>query len=156
MLPSDWTGPWLQAAVFCEKVLNEQDGVLSAIRIVDRINVAGGHGAPETMPPVTINLFAFLAFKAGSARGSATIRLRQEDPSGLRAPPLLFQALFEGEDRGVNLVFNVNFEVRLEGLHWFDVLVGDVLVTRMPLRVVYQRVTFGGFGAPGPPPGPAA
>lgn len=29
------TGPFLQMAVFCERLLEEKDGVLSAIRIID-------------------------------------------------------------------------------------------------------------------------
>ena len=40
-MPGDYpfaTGPYLEAAFFCEKVLQEIDGTKSAIRIVDRIN----------------------------------------------------------------------------------------------------------------------
>lgn len=39
--------PSIQAAALCEKVLKEQDGVLSAIRIVDTFGVA----IPENVPP---------------------------------------------------------------------------------------------------------
>ena len=44
-------GPNVVAAVFCEKVLQEKDGVLSAIRIVDRFTVSveapSGAAPPE-------------------------------------------------------------------------------------------------------------
>ena len=50
-------GPFLQSALICEKVLQEQDGVLSAIRIIDRIYfVIGpdgqlfGAAAPSRVP----------------------------------------------------------------------------------------------------------
>ncbi len=34
-------GPYLQAAFFCERLLEEADGVLSAIRIVDTVTISG-------------------------------------------------------------------------------------------------------------------
>lgn len=46
---------------------------------------------------------------------------------------------FEG--RGyTGAVIDVNLDVGLEheGLYWFDVLLDDQLLTRVPLRVVYQ------------------
>jgi hypothetical protein len=40
-------GPYIGAAFLCEKILQEKDGVLSAIRIVDRItHSAVGPEAP--------------------------------------------------------------------------------------------------------------
>ena len=41
------SGPYLAAAVLCEKVLQEKDGVLSAIRLVDRFIIT----ASGTQPP---------------------------------------------------------------------------------------------------------
>ncbi len=35
-------GPYLVMAVFCDKVLQENNGVLSVIRVVDRLNVSDG------------------------------------------------------------------------------------------------------------------
>jgi hypothetical protein len=137
--------PYLAAAFFCERVLQEQDGVLSAIRVVDRfIQRAQGPSAPEDMPVFSVALTAFLSFKSGAARGRSTIHLRQESPSGVRGPELSLPVLFEGEDRGANLVLDINFQADQEGLYWFDVLLDDLLVTRMPLRVLYQRITTGG------------
>jgi hypothetical protein len=34
---SNGDGPFLQTAVICEKVLQEQDGAVSAIRLIDRV-----------------------------------------------------------------------------------------------------------------------
>ena len=49
------TGPFIAAAVICENVLNEQDGVLSVIRIIDRlIQQAVGPEPPDDMPPLVI------------------------------------------------------------------------------------------------------
>lgn len=47
---------------------------------------------------------------------------------------------FEGQDRGVNVVLNINFAAEEEGIYWFDVLLHEQLVTRIPLRILYQRI----------------
>ena len=43
----DLGGPYLHAAHFCEKLLTEKDGVLSAIRIIDRITVTASGATPR-------------------------------------------------------------------------------------------------------------
>lgn len=44
-------GPYVQVAAFCEKVLVEQDGVVTLVRLIDRLtHQAVGPGAPEKMP----------------------------------------------------------------------------------------------------------
>jgi hypothetical protein len=142
-------GPYIQVAALCEKVLQEKDGVLSVIRVVDRIiSTAAGAAPPERMPPVPINLTALLSFKSGFVRGSYTMTLRTRTPSGrYMSPELAMPVLFEGdEDRGANLIVNVNLQADEEGLYWFDVLLGGRVLTRMPLRVVYRPIRMGTSG----------
>jgi hypothetical protein len=134
-------GPWLSMAVFCEKVLEDKDGVLSAIRIVDRFFLtASGPAAPEKMPPTPFQFSALLAFKSGFARGSYTVRLRPRTPSNVPLPEQSVPILLEGEDRGAYVHMQLNMTIKEDGLYWFDVSLGESLVTRMPLRVVYQRL----------------
>jgi hypothetical protein len=53
------SGPYLAAAILCEKVLQEKDETISIIRMVDRISVTvNASEAPETMPPTVINIIA--------------------------------------------------------------------------------------------------
>lgn len=142
-------GPYLQMAIFCERVLQERDGVISAIRIIDRITrAASGPATPEEMPPVPVNLFVLLAFKSGSARGRHTVHLRPEDPSGLKLAETSLPILFEAEDQGAVITLNLGFEAQHEGLYWFDVSLDEELITRMPLRVVYQRLSLGSASGP--------
>jgi hypothetical protein len=54
-------------------------------------------------------------------------------------PPQTTEVLFEGEDRGVNLILNFQLEA-LEGIFWIGLRVNDQVLTRTPLRVIYQRV----------------
>ncbi len=138
-------GPYLQAAIFCERVLQEQDGVLSVIRIVDRLTVtASGPQPPDQMPPTLINLSTVITLKSGFARGSYALRLIPTTPSGKQLRETSVGVLFEGgEDRGVNVLLNIQLQAEEDGLYWFDVLLADQLLTRMPLRLVYQRLSLG-------------
>jgi hypothetical protein len=147
-------GPWVQLACVCERVLQEQDGVLSLIRVVDRLMLgATGPEPPDEMPKMPVNFTLLVALKGGAARGRFQVRLTLEAPSGERMPTeATLPVLFEGEDRGVNLVVPVGLELDQEGVYWFDVWLGprygqpEELLTRVPLRIVYQPQT-----APGPP-----
>jgi hypothetical protein len=145
-------GPWLAAAVFCEKVIEDKEGALTLVRIVDRITTtAVGQGTPDEMPPTPITIALVAAFKSGTAKGRSDFRIEVEAPTGLRTP--IAQALsviFEGEDRGANLVLNLQFKAEHEGLYWFDLFLDKGLVTRVPLRVVYQRQETGGSARLGP------
>jgi hypothetical protein len=128
--------------VLCDKVLQEQDGVLSLIRVVDRIfQTAVGPTAPTEMPLVAVNLTLVVMFKSGDARGRYPMTIRLEAPSGQVVNEMQFPVLLEGEgDRGANLTLGVQLQLDQEGLYWFDVLFGDEqrMLARVPLRIVYQ------------------
>jgi hypothetical protein len=127
----------LSMAVFCEKILQEADGVLSVIRVIDRFLVAGQ--TPDISPTV-LAFTVLISFKSGFLRGKQKISIKPKSPSGADLASMEFPVLFEGDDdRGVNLGLPTNFMVNEEGLFWFDVYLADELVTRMPLRVIYQR-----------------
>jgi uncharacterized protein DUF6941 len=135
-------GPFLAAALLCESVLQEKDGRLSIIRVINRITQqAVGADTSEKMPAITIRLTALISFRAGFARGSYNVKLRPITPSGKRLPEVSLPILLEGEDRGHNLILPVMFQAAEEGLYWFDVLLAERLITRIPLRLLYQRIT---------------
>lgn len=137
----DDKGPHLQMAVLCERALQEKDGVLSVIRVVDRtIVTVTAPNAPEQMPPFNHSMTLVISFKAGAARGRQTLKIVPEDPAGQSLKAIELPVLFEGEDKGVNQTIQYTFTVNTEGLYWFDVFLDSRLVTRMPLRVVYNRI----------------
>lgn len=135
------TGPYLATAVLCENVIEDKQGVLSLIKIVDRIVANAGPNTPERMPPMTVSLFAVIGIKSGQARGSHHLTLRQEAPSGIRKGELSVPVFLEGEDRGNNAILQLTIQTDEEGLHWFDVLFDNQLMTRIPLRLLYQRLS---------------
>lgn len=142
-------GPYLAAAVLCEKVLQEKDGVVSAIRIVDRFIITGsGTQPPEKMPKLPVNMTMLIIFKSGDAKGSRTVKIKPIMPSGRELQETLLPMFLEGDDRGVNLIANIVLEASEEGLYWFEVLCNDEFVTRIPLRLVYHRIGRGSGGTP--------
>jgi hypothetical protein len=129
---------WLQAALFCEKVLKEADGVFSFIRVIDRFNLLG---ASKEIGTHLIRFTLVVVFKVGILRGKNTIRIRPISPTGKEMQSMEFPLLFEGdEDRGAGVIGEINFPVDEEGLYWLDVYLLDELITRMPLRVTYQQI----------------
>jgi hypothetical protein len=126
-------------AVLCERVIEDKDGVLSLIRIIDRVtHVVTDPDPPKEMPPSNLAFTGVIAFRSGEARGSYSVKLRPEAPSGQQLPAFEQTIHLEGEDRGANLIVNFNFLAETAGLYWIDVLFEDEVVTRMPLRVIYQ------------------
>ena len=136
------TGPFLNLAVFCETVIQDTSGVLSLIRVVDRMKVAAhGPNAPEEMPPTQLSWTMVLHFRAGSARGSYPIKILPELPSGLSKEPIILSAHFEGGNRGINIISKVNMTLDMPGVYWFKIFLNDVFVTQVPVEIIYSRVS---------------
>lgn len=133
-------GPYLKAAVLCESVIEDKQGVLSLIRVVDRvISTAIGPAAPTTMPPINHRLMAVVMMTSGEFTGSAEVSLVLQDPAGIRQPLGTTGVLFEGNDRGANIVAEMVMTLQTEGLYWLEVHLNQDLLTRVPMRVVYSR-----------------
>jgi len=134
-------GPYIGCAVLCEKVLQERDGVISLVRIIDRTIISGrGPDAPEELPAIPLTHTVFVALKSGLARGKYVVSIQPHAPSGRAiGDAIQVAALFEGEERGVNVIASVTLQVEDEGLYWFDVAIEGQSLTRIPLRVLYQR-----------------
>ena len=46
-----------------------------------------------------------------------------------------------GDDRGVQVINKLVMGMNREGLHWFNVYLDEELIARLPIRVVYQRIS---------------
>jgi len=133
------SGPHVQAASFVDRVLHERDGVLSLVRMVDRVAVHAPPDAPDEIPEgATTKMTMVIMLKSGEALGRHRVTIRPEQPSGLEGTPHGVEVYFEGGDRGANLIVELDVAL-VEGLHWFRVELGDRELTRVPLRVGYQR-----------------
>jgi hypothetical protein len=132
-------GPYLIAAVICEKILEERDGVKSAIRMVDRLTrTVVAPSPPAQMEPFEYEFALLVRFKAGAARGPYELMVRLTKPSGESPPPMRDTLHFEGEDdRGVDVNAGMRIKFDETGVYWFDVYLADTRITRVPFRVVY-------------------
>jgi Family of unknown function (DUF6941) len=145
-MPDPSEGPWISFAVLCEKTIEDKLGRLSLINIVDQINFSPPQGQePETDQPlaVPIQLVAAVGFKGGILKGTNNIKLQIVKPNGERGPDVTVAALFQGEERGTNVITNMNLILSQEGLYWIEIYVADSFMTRIPLRLAWQRVVFG-------------
>jgi hypothetical protein len=150
----DTGGPYLNAALLCEKVLQEKDGVLSVIRVIDRVTVmavSSGVPAPDSLPPSIVSFSMVVILKSGLYKGTMPIKLSINSPSGTLVGESSVDVFFEGDDRGINLISPSQFQVREDGLYWVDVACGPQLLTRVPLRVIYQRMNQGSLKWPPDP-----
>jgi hypothetical protein len=143
---SDRGGPYLNAALICERVLRETDGVASAIRIVDRFtsNVqAVGMELPPLPGQRKVAFTLLLCFRSGKARGNETLTLEVERPDGMIRPFLSRSIYFDGdEEHGPMVSINVDFDYDQDGLYWFCVFLEDTFITKIPLRLLtsYQQL----------------
>ncbi len=149
MEQSDAMGPWLQFAVICQTALTEAAGQVSIIRIFDRMILPGN---TPTMQPQVVQLTLMVAFKSGSYSGTGKIGIQPYTPKETPLPPMEFQALFEGAERGTQLILPIGFPVSEDGLYWFDITVNGQRYTRVPLRLIYQQMVLPGQMGFGPPP----
>ena len=140
-------GPFLNAALICERVLEEKDGVKSAIRIIDRItHTRSGPNPPKEMEPFNRTLSLLVKLKSGSVRGVYPLKITLISPSGESKPPLEISVNFEGEeDRGIDLIARIDMRFEVPGIYWVEVSLKDDFLSRIPMRVIYiPQVRTGG------------
>jgi hypothetical protein len=136
--------PLLAAAFFCERILQEKDGVHSAIRIVDALilpppNVPAGSVGEPVVPAI-----AFIAIKSGDAKGEHTLRLDLTYPSGKRLKTQEIKIALLGDENGVSISAQILVPIKEAGLYWYDVLIDEELFTRMPVRIIHEKTTGSG------------
>jgi hypothetical protein len=125
--------PLLGAAFLCERVLQERDDVVSAMRLVDTWTV-------ESMPPpgvvAGIRCWAFVMFKSGDARGRYNVSFEIRKPSGESKEFGTPQTIdLKGGEHGASLIIEIQMPANEMGLFWIDVLLDGERITSMPLKL---------------------
>ncbi len=135
--------PWVQVAVFCrDAVVEANTGSLSIIKNVDGVTLCGP--APE-MQPMPIQLTLVLILKSGEMQGQYNLKIRCNSPSNVPTEGPSFPCYFEGRDLGIQTVMPIGLIASEPGTYWFDLLLDGQLLTRIPLRVMYQQVQMQGM-----------
>jgi len=130
--------PSLRIAALCERVLEEKDGSLSLIRLIDRLVItAEGTDVPKELPPGQVPLTALMSWISGLGNYEAKIRVDFPDGNSFESPTLPFY--LDSLDKVQNLVVRLVLPVKRSGIYWFNFVLGDEIKSRVPLRVIYQR-----------------
>ncbi len=133
------TRPFVGAALVCEKVLHEKDGVLSVIRMVDTFYV---EPLKQNVPGVVegVELTALAMLKSGDVKGESEISFKFRTPQGITIDaPQKFPVLLNGGEHGANVIMRFNLPVpdaSAYGLYWFDVLWNGDVLTSVPFKLV--------------------
>jgi len=138
-------GPFLAAAVLCNSITEDSDGVVSAIRIVDEIRAVLTPNAPADFPskakPVELSLFALIIIRRGDAApGKHQLSLVIERPDGSRDELKNEDVQMPDYPNGTATVkAKLSMKLFSQGTFWIDVILGKQLLTRMALNLVLQR-----------------
>ena len=132
--------PYVVAALICERALQEKDGVISLIRLVDTVNTtftpSSEEEAAKPTPAIPLALSLFISFRAGPARGKREIVVHLYDPDGaqkFQTGP--YPMVFTSAEQGHNLNIKMSLALKNPGVYWIDVVIDGRVVTRLPLTV---------------------
>jgi hypothetical protein len=134
----------VNAALLCERVLQESDGTLSAVRIVDQLTY---QAIPRDSPPdaevvpAPMRLALLLMVKDPAGSGDHALQIVARPPSGEPSEvgaQSVQVALGQGQVAGANVVVNLVLALKEEGLHWFDIHLDNALLTSVPLHVRFD------------------
>ncbi len=130
--------PRLRIGTLCERVLEEKDGALSLIRLIDRLVIrAEGTDVPRELPPAQVPLTALMSWINGLGNYEAKVRVDFPDGNSIESPTLPFY--LDSLDKVQNQIVRLVLPVKRPGVYWFNFLLGDEVKGRVPLRVIYER-----------------
>ncbi len=136
----------LNAALLCENVIEEKDGTLSALRIIDRVALQVSLPSKNEslpIPPLPVNAVFLLVFrKQVDEERSFTAAVVTTGPSGketaIASLPVTMPA---GIGKGQNVVLRLLFGVQDTGTYWLTVRVDGTVLARVPLEILITRAT---------------
>jgi hypothetical protein len=133
-------GPYLLMAVLCERAQQDQYGSFSVMNVLEQL-VAGTDSpeAPEKMPTFRFQGSLAIQFASGKAAGNHTLSVIPVEPTGARLDAVSQVIQLKGEDHRATFVSNVSMDITDEGVYWFEVSLDRRVVTRIPLKIRYER-----------------
>jgi len=131
--------PNVFVTAICENVLEEKDGVLSAIRFIDRVQGSLPSDVPdEVVIPVKVAILVMMW--AGDARGKRLLSLSITNPKGETVPagpPVTL--VFTEEYQGGNTIMRIVAGLTASGRYMFNVMLDDEIISRLPLEMTLTR-----------------
>ena len=141
-MPEPPPKPFVQAACLCENILTSQDGVISAIRMFDRVTVSIPPNLPEEIKP-TVQLNVLVALKSNGHQGKYMIELVIHGPTKTH-PPNSLEIEFKPEyAAGATIQVEFQFGIATFGQCSIDVNWYGDLLTKIPFTLVRAEAQSG-------------
>jgi len=131
--------PRLKLGVICEQVLEEKDGVLSLIRIVDQFIITiTGKEPPDQMPQGVVNLTIVMSWVGGLGSHEAAFNI--VSPGGDSQPsPRSWSFNLNSLNQGHNIIVKLPVKITNSGVHWVEFILNGEVKNRIPFQVLYKR-----------------
>lgn len=136
------TLPIVTVATACEHTLQEQDGVLSLIRVVDQFTISThiqGTTIPEKLQnmEVAVALNVVICLKSGDYKGEGELSLKLALPDGTtRDFPEKWPFLMEGGEKGVNVRLSFGLSSKHVGLTWMEIYWNSEYLSKFPITLL--------------------
>ncbi len=131
-------GPYLDAALICEDVIQEKDYALTPVRLVNRLTIHDQAPSPGVV--LSLPLLLLISFKAGDICGERKFSLYLVTPSGKRNEFLKDGSLktFDAGDSGANAVIHLHLPYESDGTYWIEVVMNRKRYSRVPLTLLFK------------------
>jgi hypothetical protein len=119
-------------AFVCERILEERDGTLTAIRIVDNVQFPAG-----TTP--TADLYVVVIAKSQSHAIDRKLHVALETPSGKKTAVSENQTIVFGPEdtptllKGTQVVIKLTMKASEAGVYWLHVNIDQEFATKVPI-----------------------
>lgn len=127
--------PIVGVACLCEKVLTEEDHVISLIRVVDQFTVVVPPNLPDGFKPNAAFVFV-LSLRAAGHTGKHEVTLEVHGPSQPNEPRTIPVEFPPGELSAFNLVMQMIVGIGTFGKCRIDVRFDGAPLTTVPFRLV--------------------
>lgn len=135
--------PYVAAALICEKVLKEQDGVATPVRVVDTLTFTPDTNLEEVKKHETAtlapNLQLYINLRPGAVNQDKKLEIYQVSPSGKRhhygTGELKFSERKPEDAVQTVLPVQIKLDDSVVGTYWYEILVDGVQVTKVPLTL---------------------
>ncbi len=131
--------PSLKFGLVCEKVLREQDNVLSFIRVVDRFSITiAGEAPPEELPAGKVSLTIVMGWVGGLGRHEAAFNITRPDGE-VQKSRQTWSFTLEALHKGHTIMTTHVTDIPQSGVYWIEFLLNGEVKGRTPFQVVYER-----------------
>lgn len=130
------TKPFVGAALICEKILTEKDGVVTPVRIVDTFYVKAPSATVSANITRGIKAVGYICLKSGAVTGKHTVGLTLRSPSDTVTRVAELPVVMEGGVQGVTMQVDVTLAAKELGYYRIDVSWDTEPLTSIPFRLV--------------------